>query len=490
MQEEFTPTDNGSTYADDDHIEVTIPTQKSENSENLDLENKVLLSLKTSRRLLKENSNATTLPMLLNIDVAEMKSSTKAHIDLICVLDKSGSMQGEKIKLLIDSFSNIMEYLSNDDRMSIVTFDSGARRITPLLKMTSEGKTKTLNALKTVKASGGTDIAAGVTHAIEIIRQRKVVNNVTSILILSDGLDDGADKKVQQLLKSYEGKIKDTFTLNTFGYGNDHDPKLMSGLAQLMDGSFYFIDKLDTVDEVFVDCLGGLISVVAQNMNITVKGNNNDPILPGIKILKAFGTEGFWKTPEKDVFTTELLQIISGKKYSYVFEVEIPKLLEKDVPAKTFLIAAANVAFKDLTGKVYHKSAECDITFVDDDNEEPDKEVLVEYYRVKTAEVTKAASDLSANRQFEDAKKVLLDFKEHMAVSKVCNDEVVQNYIKDIEGSVENVKPEVYEVQGKHYMMENFQCNMNKKSNMNSKNVYMNSVQEDMVKACRAKKGK
>jgi Mg-chelatase subunit ChlD len=487
-EEEHSPKNEG--YTDDDHIEVSVQTtQKTENPENIDLENKVLLSLKTSKRLLREISNGTTLPMLLNIDVAEMKSSTKAHIDLICVLDKSGSMQGQKIKLLIDSFSSIMEYLGDNDRMSIVPFNGSAKRLTPLLRMTAEGKTKTLNALKTVVASGGTDIADGVSHALEIIRQRKVANNVTSILILSDGLDGGAEKKVQQLLNSNQDKIKDTFTINTFGYGSDHDPKLMSGLAQLKDGSFYFIDKLDTVDEVFVDCLGGLISVVAQNMNITVKGNNNDSVLPGIKILKAFGTEGFWKSPEKDVFTTELLQIISGKKYSYVFEVEIPRLLEKDVPAKTFLVAAANIAFKDLSGKVYYKSAECDITFVDDDdNEQPDKEVLVEYYRVKTAEVTKAASDLSASRKFEDAKKVLLDFKEHMAVSKVCAEEAVQNYIKDLEGSVENVKPEVYEVKGKHYMMENMKCNMEKRSNMNAKCDYMNNVQSEMVRDVKAKK--
>jgi Mg-chelatase subunit ChlD len=475
-------------YSDDEKVEVTLQQTDTKETEVVDLENKITLSLKTSKRLLKETANATTLPMLLNIDVAEMKSSTKAHIDLICVLDKSGSMQGEKIKLLIDSFSSIMEYLSDKDRMSIVIFDSNANRLTPLIRMTPEGKDKTLAALKTVRASGGTDICAGVNHALEIIKGRRVVNNVTSVLILSDGLDGGAEKKVQNLLKQYEGKIKDTFTLNTFGYGNDHDPKMMSALAQLKDGSFYFIDKLDTVDEVFVDCLGGLISVVAQNMNILVKGNNNDPNLLGIRILKAFGMAGFWKNLEKDIYSTELLQIISGKKNSYIFEIEIPKLKDTEVPTKTFLVATASINFKDLAGKSYNKSTECDITFVEDDHEDPDKEVLVEYYRVKTAEVTHQATNLSSNQKYDDAKKVLIEFKEAMAISGVKDNEVVQNYIKDIEGSIENVKPEVYEVKGKHYMMENYQCNMNKKSNMNSKNVYMNCVQEEMVRACKAKK--
>lgn len=51
--------------------------------------------------------------------------------------------------------------------------------------------------------------------------------------------------------------------INTFGFGADHDPKLMNDISKLRDGSFYYINQLSTVDEAFVNALGGLISVVA-----------------------------------------------------------------------------------------------------------------------------------------------------------------------------------------------------------------------------------
>ena len=60
--------------------------------------------------------------------------------------------------------------------------------------------------------------------------------------------------------------FNDTFTINSFGFGNDHDPELMNKISQYKDGNFYFVEKLDTVDEMFVDALGGLFSVVAQNI--------------------------------------------------------------------------------------------------------------------------------------------------------------------------------------------------------------------------------
>lgn len=40
----------------------------------------------------------------------------------------------------------------------------------------------------------------------------------------------------------------------------------MSAIAKEGDGSFYFIEKLESVDEIFVDALGGLFSVMAQNV--------------------------------------------------------------------------------------------------------------------------------------------------------------------------------------------------------------------------------
>jgi Mg-chelatase subunit ChlD len=481
-------------YEDDEKIEkIANNNQKVIVKEKItDLNDKVTCSLKLSTKYIKETTESNTIvPMILSIDVAEVikKSDTRANIDLICVLDKSGSMRGQKINLLIESFNNIMKYLTDNDRMSIVMFDSTATRLTRLMRMTTQGKANTIRALETIKADGGISITQGVKKALEIIRQRRYPNTVTSVLILSDGLDSSANPGVKNILKEYENKITYTFSLNTFSYGSDHDPVLMSGLAQLRDGGFYFIDKLENVDKRFVDCLRGLTSVVAQNMNISVKTNNLDSILPGIKFKQAFGVKDFWKfNQNENTYSTELLQIISGKNYSYVFEVEIPKLFDLNMPTRSFLVAEANLKFKDLEGETYAKKCECDITFVDEDVNEVDKTVLVEYYRVKTAEVTNQANSLSALKQYDQAKNVLADFKEKIAESEVANDDVVKNYVKDVESAIQNVKPEVYEQIGKHFLCENYAANMNKKSNLNSNNVFDNKRQCRMKSELKAKK--
>jgi uncharacterized protein YegL len=474
---------NNNLYNDDEaidnnffgFIDIISDNQKD------DLNNLINVQMKLGKKHLHENSNSQVLPLLLDIDVKEAKMNVKSNIDLICLLDKSGSMEGEKIKLLIDSFKNIIEYLGDNDRLCLITFDSYANRILPLTRMTSEGKSKVLRTVQNITASGGTNIGEAVNLALKVINDRKQANKVTSFLILSDGQDSKAEKTVKNYIDSHEGKVKSNYTINTFGYGQDHDPKMMSALARLRDGAFYFIDKLNRVDEVFVDCLGGLISVVAQNVNIEIVPNFNDEILPGIRFVKAYGVEDFWKKQDEE-YNAQLLQVITGKKYSYILEVFIPKLQNLNTAVRSFLVAEAVVKYNDFKGEQYIKKCECDITFIEDSFELfNDKEVLIHYYRVKTSETTSEALKLSNSGLYDKAKELLTNFKNEMNCSAVAFEPMVIGFIKDIEQAINNVKPEVFNNQGMHFMMENAMCNMAMKSNLNANVNYQNNCQQVML---------
>mmetsp|Transcript_15076 Transcript_15076/g.12795 ORF Transcript_15076/g.12795 Transcript_15076/m.12795 type:complete len:89 (+) Transcript_15076:660-926(+) len=80
--------------------------------------------------------------------------------------------------------------------------------------------------------------------------------------------------------------IKGNYSINTFGYGSDHDPELMTKIADLKSGSFYFVEELGVVDECFVDCLGGLMSQIAKNMELKIKPVNE---FGKVELIKAYG---------------------------------------------------------------------------------------------------------------------------------------------------------------------------------------------------------
>jgi Mg-chelatase subunit ChlD len=74
-----------------------------------------------------------------------------------------------------------------------------------------------------LEGNGGTSIASGLELALKTIRDRKVPNKVTSIFLLSDGLDSGADERFNKILKRPENSELGAYSIHSFGFGEDHD---------------------------------------------------------------------------------------------------------------------------------------------------------------------------------------------------------------------------------------------------------------------------
>lgn len=317
---------NSGVYDDDEPLlEQQTPTQTAQGKEQLseeEVENAIQLSLRLKRKIVQSSSfNNQTFPMLVSLAVDNLKTSSKAPIDLVCVIDQSGSMNGEKIELVQNTFNYLLNYLGDSDRISIVVFNSGAAKILSLTRTTTEAKGKILQTVKGIMASGGTNINAGLVEAFKILKHRKHQNPVSSIFLLSDGLDRSAMGSVPKSLVNYN--VPDDITINTFGFGNNHDPQLMNDIADQRDGNFYFIEKLDTIDEAFVDCLGGLLSSIGQNVIIKIKPEQSEA-LEGVEILKAYGDQARW-AKEGQIFITKLSSLITGTKKDFVLELSLPK---------------------------------------------------------------------------------------------------------------------------------------------------------------------
>lgn len=102
-------------------------------------------------------------------------------------------MQGEKIELLKSTLRQMLDYMGETDRLGFVQFDSSAQRILPFTVVNSGNKDKILSVINQISAGGGTSIDAGVAMGIKMLQDRRYKNAVTSIFLLSDGQDGGAD---------------------------------------------------------------------------------------------------------------------------------------------------------------------------------------------------------------------------------------------------------------------------------------------------------
>ena len=284
---------------------------------------------------------------------------------------------------------------------------------------------------------------------------------------LSSGLDDG-------------GVI-----IHTFGFGRDHDPELMTSIADLTDGNFFFIDKLDEVDEAFVESLGALQTSVAENAQFFIKPEQSE-YLQGVEIVKAYGDESMWKQ-EGQVFITKSPSLITGRQKDFVLELKIPKVAKPGNIQGKVKVASCQVILSLADGKQVIKNANLKIYLIPEDakdfnSEEDNKEVMKNYYRVKGAMLMQDAGSKADQGEYEEAKQILKDFKESVENSAVKDDELIKNMMKDMEKSMEYVSEDVYGSYGRQNLMGNQRAQMRQQGNLDSKalltNVHISNMRE------------
>lgn len=343
-------------FNDDEPLLPPAAKNMAKETAPYDLEKNLKLLVKAKQSVIKLSSEkAQMLPVMVNLKTEELTSQqldNREPIDLICVVDVSGSMSGEKVDLLKKTMLELEQFLSERDRLCIIEFNSNATRLTPLLRSTRINWKLFSEKISRLYASGGNTIPGGMDLAFKIIRERKEANPITSIFLLTDGIEPGAENYVMQRITFR--KMQDVnFTINTFGFGRDHDEKLLTAICKYKDGEFYFIDKLDTISECFASSLGGLMSIVAKDVDIKVN-NVASGVLGGVSVGKTF-SDAWGKVNDRE-YNIKLAYLLSGSERGFVMELIVPQINYKvDDKGRNVIVLEVLLETKDSTGTKFLK---------------------------------------------------------------------------------------------------------------------------------------
>jgi len=478
----------------DDQPLPELAKEKPKEARPYDLEANLLLEIKAKQRTIKLSSKESQLlPVVVNLKTKELEEDEegdRSPIDLVCVVDISGSMSGEKIELVRQTLTSLLEVLGERDRLCLIQFDDRAERLTPLLRNSKENFEAFSARIRGLDSRGGTSIAAGMQLAFRVLKERQASNPVSSVFLLTDGLDGGADRRVQADL--LEHKLLDTnFTINCFGFGRDHDEDLLNNISKLKDGGFYFIDKLDTVDECFASALGGLMSVVALDVSIFVTNAAFKPF-EGVRVKNTFGSMWTQKGATNG-YLVSLAQLLAGSEKGYMLEMEVPPIAcrVEDKERSQCVLDVALTA-KDKAGeKTIRKEAKLVLHFVNEDelmgDVEEDGEVMENYFRVKGAEAIEEAISIANRGQYEDGNRRIEFIMEQISQNKKVNQLRMEPMMNQLKVSKQSCRPEVYHAVGKKNMVSNTKCFIEQKSQATSE-MYSNKVQSRMVNQMKSKK--
>ncbi|KAI5389088.1 hypothetical protein KIW84_074660 [Lathyrus oleraceus] len=208
--------------------------------------------------------------------------NSRASVDLVTVLDVSGSMLGTKLALLKRAMGFVIQNMGPSDRLSVIAFSSTARRIFPLRRMTEIGRQEALHAVNSLVSNGGTNIAEGLRKGAKVFSDRRWKNPVCSIILLSDGQDTYTVNSRPGVGADYQSLVPNTIHRNNnslglqipvhaFGFGADHDATSMHSISEISGGTFSFIEAEEVIQDAFAQCIGGLLSVVVQEVQLEIR---------------------------------------------------------------------------------------------------------------------------------------------------------------------------------------------------------------------------
>jgi Mg-chelatase subunit ChlD len=424
--------------------------------------NKIEISVLKGDKLFNENT-----PIIINITSPEPEiDDKKCSADLICIIDVSGSMGGEKIEMVKESLNILVNMMDKTDRLALVLFSSNAHIEFDLNYLTDDTKKELKNKISEVRAGGGTNILSGLEKAVDILKKEKNntnENRVSSLLLLSDGCDNyNDDIQLAESLKKLTKGMGLCFTLNTFGYGYDHDPKIMNKLANIRDGSFFLVEDYKKVGEYFVIVLGGCVSVISKKVDLNVKLLNTEKL----KIVKIFGEDNLYSYEIKpDYFKTTMLQFICGKEYTFVLEI----LLDESKVLIGEELIDIDFTYEDITQKTIN-TLKKKYKYELKDLQYP--KANEEYIRSQVYDVLEKALKSRESSNNEESKKLLKDMEEWLKKNYTGEH---KEYLQDIVKAQKLFEDEeVFMTRGVTYVTSQIRANQSKRtSDMN----YCNSIQ-------------
>ncbi len=193
-------------------------------------------------------------------------------VNFSLVLDRSGSMAGEKLRHMKEAAKLVVDRLSAQDLLSVVVFDDQepADLVVPSAPV-QDGVAVKLK-IDSIHERGGTHMSTGMTLGLQELRNGQSPDRVSSMLLLTDGQTWEDEQRCRDLADQCREVGIPIHVLGLgVGAGSDWDPKLLEDLAQRSAGEWQVVDAPEQVGAIFEKTLQAMQGTAVTNAHLTMR---------------------------------------------------------------------------------------------------------------------------------------------------------------------------------------------------------------------------
>lgn len=374
----------------------------------------------------------------------DVEETDRTPVNVAIVLDKSGSMSGEKIEHAKEAAIMAIQRLRRDDIVSVVVYDTTVNVLVPATKLSN--KESIAGTIRSITAGGNTALFAGVSRGANEVRKFLAKNRVNRVILLSDGLANVGPSAPSDLAELGDSLGREGISVTTIGLGLGYNEDLMTQLAMRSDGNHMFAETPVELAGVFDAEFGDVLAVVAQDVEVTI--DFDDHVRPVRGLGREIDIAG-------QRATARLNQLYAGQMKYVLVEVELPAypgeaLLRSSLtPLAKVDVTCANMKTDSLDR--IHKQVAVRLTAeLDEAQKSVNKEIMASAVEQIALEKNRWALRLRDEGKIEEAREALLSNRDYLRSNAITldNDELKEQAVTN-EMDAQNLAPEAWTRQRK-----------------------------------------
>ena len=353
------------------------------------------IHVQADRTLVRTSGNSTRHALLTFTAPEATGSRTREPVNVAFVIDRSGSMGGEKIRLAREAVVQALRLLRATDRFAVVMYDNEIDVVVQSTEASAEAVRNAITQVERIEARGNTDLGGGWLKGCEEIAGHLRDAQISRCILLTDGLANQGITDRNELARHAEELRSRGVTTTTIGLGADFDERLLEAMSHAGGGHFYFIERAVQIADCLTSELGETLETVARNVVVSVRPDAG----VRVAVLNRFRSEAL----DGGGIAVSIGDIVSRQEGALVFEFVFPTGSKGNAARALFSLADG--------GGALHP-AEADLVWTFDEhaaNDAQRRNVVVdrEVAKIYAAKAIAEALDLNRAGRFEEAAAVL-----------------------------------------------------------------------------------